>query len=468
MHGPRDGVVDAALRPDRTAAPRPRQVWRGARRDSARGQAMVFLLPMLAALAAAFLFVFDAGQAASEKRRLVDAADAAALSAATWQARALNFEAYMNRAVIANEAAIAQSVSLRSWSEYMDRMLPGAALLTRWVPLLNVATLALQRIWTGFNAALQPGLGTMETMLSLVDHDLGAAQRYMHAVALAAVPDAVRATLAANDPRYRLSDGGELLLARWMGEWTRFTSLYGGAFRWRQAELLRRSSDGFTGERNATLDPPLVGAVLRFEKRGGTDLLDFETWRAMDTLAMHTRSGLLFGRMREQLPLGWGGAENGRFTALRGVHGGSLRVNPRASRLATAATRPQRGYLGLPSLRDVSVAQREELDPPRIVVRAALPGEQIADSGRALGGAAAVDLAGRRFAGARERATPAYAVAAAEVRFVRLVPRADAARELGSLYNPYWRARLAAPSTTERMLAAAADGGADPVLEVSP
>lgn len=32
----------------------------------------------------------------------------------------------MNRAVIANEAAIAQSVSLRSWSAYMNRMLPGA------------------------------------------------------------------------------------------------------------------------------------------------------------------------------------------------------------------------------------------------------------------------------------------------------------------------------------------------------
>ena len=152
-----------------------RCVRRVRRRDSARGQAFVFLLPLVAVLAAALLFVFDAGQASSEKRRLVDAADAAALSAATWQARALNFESYMNRAVIANEAAIAQSVSLRSWSAYMNRMLPGAAALTRVVPLLNAATLALERVWAAFDAALQPGLATFEGMLSLVDHDLAAA-----------------------------------------------------------------------------------------------------------------------------------------------------------------------------------------------------------------------------------------------------------------------------------------------------
>jgi hypothetical protein len=460
---PRAGVV---VSPRLPAAASPGM--RPARRDAARGQALVLLLPLLAALVAALLFVFDAGQAVSEKRRLVDAADAAALSAATWQARALNFEAYMNRAVIANEAAIAQSVSLRSWSAYMNRLLPGAALLTRWVPLLNGATLVLQRLWAGFDAVLQPGLTTFEGMLSLVDHDLGAAQRYVHGVAFLAVPEAVRDTLAANDPRYRVSAGGEVLLAQWAVEWARFTSLYGGAFRWRQADLLRRSGDGFIEARGSTLAPPLVGEVLRFEKRGGSDLLDFETWRAVDTLSMHTRSGLLFGRMREQLPLAWGGAETGRFSALPGVHGGSARLNPRATRLATAALRRQPAYLGLPSLRDVSVAQRERLAPPRIVVRAALSAAAVAGSGRVLAGAAATDLRGRRFATGAPAAGEAYAVAAAEVRFVRLVPRADGARELGSLYNPYWRARLAAPSAAERLLAASADGAAQPALEVVP
>jgi hypothetical protein len=441
---------------------------RVAARGSSRGQAFVFLLPLLAALAAALLVVFDSGQAVSEKQRLVNAADAAALGAATWQARALNFESYMNRAVIANEAAIAQSVSLRSWSAYMNRLLPGAAALTRWVPILNGATLALQRIWAGFDQVLQPGLTAFEGLLSVVDHDLAGAQRFVHAAALVAVPEVVRGTLAANDPRYRLSPGGELLLARWAAEWVQFTSFYGGAFRWRQADVLRRSTDGFTEARGVTFNPLLIGAAVRGEKRGGTDLLDFETWRAMDTLSLHTRSGLLFGSMREQAPLGWGGAETGEFTRLAGLHGGSPRVNPRASRLATAATRRQPAYLGLPSLRDVSVAQRNDLSPPRVVVRAALSARQIATSPQALQAPFVVDLQGSRPRMAPVAPASSYATAAAEVRFVRLVPRADGARELGSLYNPYWRPRLAAAAPAERALAAAADGVANPVLDALP
>lgn len=467
MAAPRVGIA-AAPRQGFAAISRLRRATVEVRRAPARGQALVLLLPLLAALAAAFLLVFDAGQAVSEKQRLVDATDAAALSAATWQARALNFESYMNRAVIANEAAIAQSVSLRSWSAYMNRLLPSSALLTRWVPGLNVAMLALQRLWAGFDAALQPGLAAAEGMLSLVDHDLAAAQRYVHGVALVAVPAAVRGTLAANDPRYRLSAGGELMLARWSADWLRFTSLYGGAFRWRQADVLRRSGDGFTESRNATLAPPVVGSVVRLEKRGGTDLLDFETWRALDTLALHTRSGLIVGRLREQLPIAWGGAENGAFSRLVGLHGGSRRVNPRSSRLALASLQPRRAYLGLPSLRDVSAAQREVLEPPRLVVRAELAAGDSVDSRAALGGARVVDLTGREFVTARLGQGSVWAVSAAEIRFARLVPRADGGRELGSLWNPYWRARLVAPTTAERLMAAAADGPVDPLMEAQP
>jgi hypothetical protein len=37
------------------------------------------------------------------------------------QARSLNLQAYMNRAIVTNEVAIAQSVSLRSWSDYLKQ-----------------------------------------------------------------------------------------------------------------------------------------------------------------------------------------------------------------------------------------------------------------------------------------------------------------------------------------------------------
>ncbi|MFO0227696.1 MAG: pilus assembly protein TadG-related protein, partial [Gammaproteobacteria bacterium] len=137
-----------------------------------RGQALVFLLPLLAVLAAAAWWTFEAGQAVTEKQRLRDAADAAALSAAVWQARTLNFVSTMNRAIIANEAVIAQSVSLRSWSAYMDRMLPGAAAITAYVPYLNAATSTLQRWWTAFDRALQPSLVALEATTGAVERDL--------------------------------------------------------------------------------------------------------------------------------------------------------------------------------------------------------------------------------------------------------------------------------------------------------
>ncbi len=47
--------------------------------------------------------------------RLANAADATAWSIATLEARALNYDAYTNRAIVANEVAIAQAISLISW-----------------------------------------------------------------------------------------------------------------------------------------------------------------------------------------------------------------------------------------------------------------------------------------------------------------------------------------------------------------
>ena len=112
----------------------------------ARGQALALTLPLLAVLIAALWWAYDAGQAVTEKRRLAQIADAAALGAATWQARALNFDAYTNRAIIANEVAIAQSVSLRGWSRYMNDLLLKTAVLTAWIPYVDVATASLQRL----------------------------------------------------------------------------------------------------------------------------------------------------------------------------------------------------------------------------------------------------------------------------------------------------------------------------------
>ena len=426
-----------------------------------RGQVLVFLLPLLAVLGAAAWWAFEAGQAVTEKQRLRDAAEAAALSGAVWQARSLNFAAAMNRAVIANEAVIAQSVSLRSWSDYMNRLLPTASALTAYVPYLNAATATLQRWWSGFDSVLQPSLRGLEGLSSGVSHSLAAAQRFMMSATLLTVPQIVRDTVEATDPRFRLTEGGEAQLLAWAAQWQNFSSFYGGSWRWRQQDVLLRSLDGFTHERNFTLSPLLGSRLVRFEKRAGTDLLDFETWRALDTLSLHQPRYVIFGSMRERAAIAWGGADNGVGSTLRGRHGDALRRNPRAARAAERSISRQRAYRGLPSLYDLSAAQRTESGPPRVVVRLRLPAESRRGAAELLGFSSVLRGAGDTVALAPEPSNGSgdlFAEAAASTRFLRLEPRRDGAQETPSLYSPYWRSTLAPLSIPDRMLLATVDG----------
>ena len=84
-----------------------------------RGQALVLGIVFLLAGLSATYFLFNTGQVLTEKNRLVTTADAVAHGAGVMQARALNFDAYGNRALVANEVLIAQMVSLSSWSQYV-------------------------------------------------------------------------------------------------------------------------------------------------------------------------------------------------------------------------------------------------------------------------------------------------------------------------------------------------------------
>lgn len=421
-----------------------------------QGQSLVVLVVLLAALMGALWWTVEAGSAVNEKQRLANAADAAALSAAVWQARALNFDAYTNRAIIANEAAFAQSVSLRSWSSYMNRLLPGAALVTAWVPYLNSAMLTLQRLWTQLDAALQPSLATFELATSLVTHDIAAAQRVMHLGTAVVVPAIVRESLAETDPRYRLSTAGEAAAAVWAAEWLRFASFYGGSFRWRQRDVVHRSLDGFSSDRRFTLSPLLGTNLVRFEKRGGTELVDFDNWRGLDTLSLHARRYAIFGSIRERTPIGWGGAESGQPSFSRGQHGDSYARNPRASRLADRSIRRATGYLGLPSLYDLSAAQREQFEPPRILVRVVLDDSVRRGAKVLMGFSRTPTLSGSE----QDLEAPAprwFAESAATTPFERPHPRPDGASELPSLYSPFWRARLVNLSSSERIRMATLD-----------
>ena len=86
-------------------------------RSHSRGQALAFMLVFAAATGLITLLLFNSAKMANVKTHLQNAADAGAYSAAVLQSRDHNFSAYTNRAMIANQVAVAQFVSLKSYVE---------------------------------------------------------------------------------------------------------------------------------------------------------------------------------------------------------------------------------------------------------------------------------------------------------------------------------------------------------------
>ena len=84
-------------------------------RGRQRGQSSVFVIVFLGITILSLIFLYKAGMLTTEKMELQNAADGVAYSVAILEARDLNFMAYTNRAMVANEVAIGQAVGLASW-----------------------------------------------------------------------------------------------------------------------------------------------------------------------------------------------------------------------------------------------------------------------------------------------------------------------------------------------------------------
>ena len=418
------------------------------------GQALIASLALLAGMLGGFVLVFNAGQLVNDKMRLTNAVDATAYSGAQWQARALNYQAYLNRAMVANEVAIAQLVSLRSWSRYVDTTTSNVDQVARYVPYLNAPVRALERGWRAIDAALAHTLPPVEQTLSWWNAAIETAQAVAHVQAPLAAADLATQVLRASEPRAQVSNAARALQMRNASVWTnRFTTRYerGGGDLRRFTRLLGDSRDGFTRQRSNTL---FDLGLISLERRGGTDLIGEHAWRGIDTLSLHIDYWL----REQEIPLGWGAAEQQHATRpVRGsaTHGGSLSRNPSASRRARRALQPARGYRGVPQIRDVvnpgSVAPR----PLVYSFAAHLPAAEVRTLDRLLMPAGFATLEG-----GTESVAPGYAgaalhaVASAEVYFQRPADRADGREEYPSLFNPYWQARLVPVSVAERQIVA--------------
>jgi len=324
------------------------------------GQALVVALGLLLAGGAMLYAMFSAGQVAAAKQRLTDTADAAAWSAGLWRARVLNYHAYANRAIVANEVAIAQAVTLLAWAKYFERLTLNAALLGKVFPvaepvLTGVAEAAvLAREAAQLAAEVEiPARGAHAVGYKEI---LQASQEILHLSTQGFGLNMVTAEVArANDPAYF----AWVLPDPSLG-WQRFTHRAQTVDeRRRLADLVLASLDPFTsGPRSEDIHTPIPSPCLnlmRLRKRGATTLSeDLDRWQAVDTLSFHTRS-LRFLRCRESeaLPLGWGAAEAGAEASTLTANAGGVDINPRANALAGASITRFGSYAGIARVREL-------------------------------------------------------------------------------------------------------------------
>lgn len=167
-------------------------------RRGQRGQALVFVTVTILVMVIAMMMTYSIGQLTNQKTRLQNTADAAAYSAALAQARDYNFSAYMNRAMIANDVAVAQIVALRSWSENFNNTFKsspkgltkegdpdqgGVLTAIRGGPLYGIFT-ALETIQRGFavgmNVGAKGGTDVLMPILQVMNSGFALTQKVYH------------------------------------------------------------------------------------------------------------------------------------------------------------------------------------------------------------------------------------------------------------------------------------------------
>lgn len=436
------------------------------------GQALIYGLFVLTIASVGMFFLFNTAQLSSEKTKLVNTADAVAYSNGVLHARALNFAAYTNRALLANEVLIAQMVSVSSWIDYAQEHVSGVRPLNCRTPqysvpaalgLVEYLPLCVALTWPPGQAAVNyakqgmDGVGFIAVTASeAAKLNLQLSQATMFA-AMLQPQTKVKLMQEVADANYQ-NDGSvqvdpiPLVDDFSLFESGTFISRYSGndRTRFRSTELEAVNRDAFVPDRSwSSRSPwpfcvPPRGAAIR---EGGTRLIGFDEWRADDeaSLSIETlrvRFGIPRCRTTSRYDLG-----TGNRSAKKGSSSSS-----------------SWSYSGVPAFLDLSkkALERSPTDGDygptmQFSVRLMRSREQA----RTSAGRSQVKPSGKLavFEG-KEAGGVMAAVATSEVFFDRPEKRLDGHQELPSLFNPYWQVHLVTNSPASIAAAIAKQGGA--------
>jgi len=174
-----------------------------------RGQAAVLVYIFATVLVLAALSLFRTGRLTSDKMELQNAADALAYGVSTVEARDLNFAAYTNRAMVANEVAIGQAIGMASWAYHWksigDFLLEYNNYLSG--PTLGISNAVLQPLAQGFQipgAIFIPLMRGYAKAMTAVNHNVnkayGIAQQVYHLTSVINALGLLDESIKANAP----------------------------------------------------------------------------------------------------------------------------------------------------------------------------------------------------------------------------------------------------------------------------
>jgi hypothetical protein len=459
-----------------------------------RGQALIWLMGTMVACAAILYGVFNTAQITVAKERTINAADAAALAGATVQARVLNLAAYNNRAMMANEAFLIQMLSIESWLQYFsntaDNFGTVADVVGIFIPPVKILGQILDKLGD-VAEEIHDGLVKVDenAVIPLLE-GLKGAIGLAHTVVINAggllAEDAANNVTKANRTHFgvhqdigvEIDNRPAVRAATFFlneSQWLAFTSRYTNNNRQDAREVLLASRDRFSTDRPGEWWTNIKAGLVGTEKRGGSQLKGFDRWETQDTLEIWEKVPCKSGMCKVYQPIGWG-----RSNADEGATAGDVwSPNRTAQKLAYTEserhgghTEKLRNWSGIPGVYDVkdkSSKARANLGVDFLIAvrksRAALLTTQ------QLGmGASTSAVTGSADMYERTEADQYTALSKARVFFERpqrgLINdktssplwRADSAKEYGSLFSPFWQARIVDLTPAEKVGLLAAMG----------
>lgn len=476
-----------------------------------RGQALAFIGVTTVVVLLGLLLLYNVAQLTTQKMKLQNTADAAAYSGALTEARDYNFTAYANRAMIANQVAVAQIVGLRSWARNLDSVYKSGPF--NWVPQTFASLSALSAMWTsvwnvvkaaagGIESVMNAIAGPMVTVLDLLIDALYYGSTAYHIAMILTVPETIVEVIEKNDPDASLSTSLTQIgfAAKHALDVYNFTSDYdptksgnddnkSGSSKDRQANVIFNSQDGFYNFRSYPWPLPILidptkaipgnfGTMFMIMYHsGGTELKNksgtyMKSWTGADATGLFTILMVwIFVPFPVPIPIpiptpqGYGAALAGSNNDLQPGTGnfnhnfaqayGSTFVNPLTMvpgwinvGNGTGATLNSNGglkkYWDVSNRDQASATANQNTSGPELLIEVEKPMSTIAISSSPSMNIGGGDT-GQLWLADGTQDNKIKALSKAQSYFSRppkLFPRGDGKTEYGSLYSPYWQARL--------------------------